>query len=111
MTTPIERKIMLNLQLHVEPKTEKKLHAILNQTKDEESFARNIIAYQIGELEKGILNLRLDLKELEEKHRMTSAEFFQKFSTGVADDREDFILWSGLEEMLRANELKLRELQ
>ncbi len=102
---------MLNLKLHIQPQTEKRLKKILTYTEDEERFVQNIIEYQIKELQKGIMNLRLDLKEFEEKYRMTSEEFYQKFEQGISEDDEDFIVWSGIFEMFRENEQKLSELR
>ncbi|MCW5206712.1 hypothetical protein VU08_07260 [Desulfobulbus sp. F5] len=101
---------MFNLQLHVRPQTEQRLRAILARTEDEESFAQNIIAYQIAELQKGLMNIRLDLKEFESKYRKSSDEFYQQYTQGMSDDSEDAMLWAGLYEMLRDNESRLREL-
>ncbi|MEI6332301.1 MAG: hypothetical protein WCP16_23925 [Pseudanabaena sp. ELA645] len=56
---------MLDFQLSVQPQTERKLKKILSQVQDTEAFALNIIAYQVSELQKGILNLRLDLDDFE----------------------------------------------
>jgi len=102
---------MLNLNLDIQPQTEKKLRKIITYIQDEEIFAQNIIDYQIAELQKAILNLRLDLKEFEEKYRMLSEEFYQQFSEGISGDDEDFIVWSGIYEMFRENEMRLRELR
>lgn len=101
---------MFNLQ-HIKPQTEKRLKKILTNTQNEEMFAQNIIAYQINELQKGILNLRLDLKEFEDKFQMSSKEFYQQFSEGISGDNEDFMVWSGIYEMLLENEMRLRELR
>ncbi len=102
---------MLNLQLHIQPQTEQKLRTILTYTHDEEMFARNIISYQINELQKGILNLRLDLKQFEEKYQMSTDEFYRQFQKGISGDSEDFIVWSGIYEMFRENERRLQELR
>ncbi len=102
---------MLNFQFSVQPQTEQRLKKILNSVQDAESFARSIIAYQISELQKSILNLRLDLNELEQKYQMTSQEFQEKFSQGVLEDDADFMVWSGLYEMLCQNQLQLHELR
>ena len=77
---------------------------------DEETFAQNIIAYQIAELQKGVLNIRLDLEQFEDKYQQSSKEFYQQFEQGKIDDREDFILWAGLYEMLQDSEHRLQEL-
>ena len=101
---------MLNLKLNIQPQTEKRLKKILTYAQDEEIFVQNIIEYQIKELQKGLMNLRLDMKEFEEKYKMTSEEFYQKFEQGSTGDDEDFIVWSGIYEMFCENEQKLCEL-
>jgi len=83
---------MLDLKLDIQPETEKKLRKILAYTQDEEIFARNIVAYQISELKRGIVNLRVDLKEFEEKFNTSSEEFYNKFVKGIMGDSEDFII-------------------
>lgn len=71
---------------------------------DTEAFALNIIAYQVSELQKGFLNLRLELDDFERKYNMTSAEFYKDFSDGLLEDESDFIIWAGLYEMLCQNQ-------
>jgi hypothetical protein len=57
------------------------------------------------------LNLKLDLAALEKQYQMTSKEFYQQFSQGILGDESDFIVWSGLYEMLLQNEANLQELK
>ncbi len=102
---------MLDLRLEVKPQTAQRLRKVLELFPDQETFAQNIIAYQIAEIKKAILNLRLDLKEYEAKYHRSSVDFYQAFSRGNADDREDYILWAGLYEMLSENERRLAALQ
>ncbi len=101
---------MFNLQLQVDPKTEQRLKTILAHMQNEETFAQNIIAYQIAELQKSLLNIRLDLKGFEEKYKQPSEKFYHLYEQGQTDDSEDTMLWAGLYEMLRNNEERLREL-
>jgi hypothetical protein len=102
---------MLNLKLHIQPQTARRLKKILTYAQNEEMFALNIINYQIKELHKGIINLRLDMKEFEKKYKMSSDEFYQKFEQGISGDNEDFIVWAGIYEMVLENEQKLSELR
>jgi hypothetical protein len=53
----------------------------------------------------------LDLKEFEQKYQMTSEEFQERFSQGVLGDDADFMVWSGLYEMLCHNQMQLSELR
>lgn len=101
----------MNLQLHIQPQTEYRLKKILTYTHDEEMFARNIIAYQINELQKGILNMKLDMRQFEKKYQLSTEEFYRQFEEGISGDNEDFIVWSGIYEMFCENEQRLRELR
>jgi hypothetical protein len=102
---------MLNLNLNIAPRTEEQLKKVLDCAEDQETFARNIIAWQIAELKKGILNIRLDIKAFEDRYSMRTEEFYHRFKQGGADDTEDFIIWSGLYEMLCENERRLKGLE
>jgi hypothetical protein len=101
---------MLNFQLAVKPQTEQRLKKILNQIQDAEIFAQGFIHYQISELQKSNLNIKLDLKEFEIKYKMTSETFYKNFTQGGLDDAEDFMIWSGLYEMFCQNKNQLNEL-
>ncbi|MCP4104522.1 MAG: hypothetical protein GY749_03140 [Desulfobacteraceae bacterium] len=102
---------MLNLNLNIEPRTEERLKKILEYTDDQEIFAQNIIAWQIAELKKSTLNIRIDIKEFEDRYNMKTEDFYHRFEQGAADDTEDFIIWSGLYEMLCENERRLKGLE
>ena len=99
---------MFNLQLHIHPQTEQRLKVILEHSQNEKTFTQNIIAYQVSELRKGIVNIRLDLKHIEEKYKQISDEFYHQYMQGLTDDSEEMLLWAGLYEMLRDNEIKLK---
>lgn len=96
ITNQIHRdtKKMFNLQLHISPQTEQRLKTILAYAQDQETFAQNIIAYQIAELQKGIVNIRLDLKKFEEKYKQATEEFYQQYTQGQSNDSEDAMLWT-----------------
>lgn len=76
-----------------------------------ESFAQQAAVYQISELNKAILNLRLDLKELETRYQRSSKDFYAAFSRGEVEDSEDLLFWAGLCEMLYENEAQLAALR
>lgn len=52
---------MLDFQLNIKPNTAKRLKKIIESYSDQETFAQNVIDYQLSELKRGILNLQLDL--------------------------------------------------
>jgi len=102
---------MVNIQLQLQPQTEERLRKILAQYHNQEVFAQNIIAYQITELKRAILNIRLDLQQFEQKYQLETEEFYQQFQTGSLEDTEDFMIWAGIYEMFQENNRKLEELQ
>ena len=102
---------MLHFDLNLKPKTEKMFKKILNNYKDNhEIFVQNIFEYQIGELRKEILNLELDLKSNEKKHKLSTEKFYEKYSAGELGDDTDYMIWAGIYEMLRRSKKKLEEL-
>ncbi len=101
---------MISLQLDVKPQTEHRLKKVLNYMDDQEMFAQNLIAYQIAELKKSVLNIKLDLKPFEEKYKMKTETFYRRFEQGELSDSEDNMIWAGIYEMLLRNTVRLREL-
>lgn len=101
---------MLQLQLDVQPCTEQRLKTLLQVIPDQERFAQNLLDYQVAEFKKSLLNLRLDLQQFEETYHLSTQEFYQQFQAGIRDDREDYMVWAGLYELLCENEQHLRDL-
>ncbi len=101
---------MINLQLDINPKTEQRLKKVIETVHEQEIFAQNLIGYHISELKKAILKIRLDLKKFEDTYQISTEAFYTRFQNGKTDDREDYMIWSGLYEMLQDNELSLQEL-
>jgi len=102
---------MLSFNLNVRPQTAKRLKKVLEFARDEETFAQNIIAYQVAEIKRALLNLRMDMKAFEEKYQLSNADFYKKFRRGEMEDSEDFILWAGMCELLAKNETRLQGLE
>jgi len=102
---------MVNIHLQLEPQTEDRFQKILAQHPSGEAFAQNIIAYQIAEFNRAILNLRLDIQSMEQKYQLKTDAFYQQFQAGEWEDSEDALLWAGMIEMLRDNQNKLKELE
>jgi hypothetical protein len=102
---------MVSIKLELQPQTEERLRKILAQYQDQETFAQNIIAFQMTELKRAILNLRLDLQQFEEKYQLGTDQFYERFQKGLVDDSDEFQLWAGVYEMYRENRRKLEELQ
>ena len=52
-------------------------------------------------LDKSIVDTKKKLKEFEEKNRMRSEDFFDKFDKGLAGDDQDTMLWAAEYEALK----------
>lgn len=69
-------KDMMNLQLQLRPQTEQRLRKMLQHIPGQEVFVQNMLAYQIVELQKGILNMRIDLQQFEAKYQRSTEAFY-----------------------------------
>ena len=102
---------MLSINLDLKPKTEKIFRKILQDYKDNHDlFVKNIFEYQIGELQREKFNLELDLKSYEKKHKLSTEDFYKKYSAGELSDDTDYMIWAGIHEMLIRSKKKLEEL-
>ncbi|AGF52931.1 sll0101 [Synechocystis sp. PCC 6803] len=102
---------MLDIKLSLQPDTEQKLKTILSSGIDNERFAQSVINYQIQELQRGILNLRIELDEFEKKYQMSSELFYEQFFRGILNDEADFMVWSGLVELMHRDQSQLQVLE
>lgn len=101
---------MLQIQLDVQPTTEKRLRKLLDSVEDQEIFAQNLINFQISELNKSLFNIFIDLKTFEKKYNITTDKFYAAYQNGNLGDSEDYMIWAGIYEMYQDNENKLQEL-
>jgi len=100
---------MINLQLDIHPQTEKQLKKVMSYHQDQEIFAQNFLNYHIAELKRGIMNIRLDLKQFEKNYQISTKKFYDEFENGERHDNKDYIIWAGLYEMYCENKLQLKE--
>ncbi len=102
---------MMELTFDLKEEIEEKLKKIFDRYPDKEIFAKNIIEYEIYELKKSIINIQIDLKKFENKYNLSTIDFYEKFESGELGDDEDYIVWSGIYEMLIQNNKRLLELR
>jgi hypothetical protein len=76
-----------------------------------EYAVERFLSYEEKRLRQEIMGIKADMVQLERKHGMDSSSFYSKFSSGELGDDQDFMLWSGLVELLRDSEEKLRSIQ
>jgi len=101
--------MIFNIQL--KPELEKKVKYIISKQDNAESFFQDFILYQISELEKAIINIEKDIKKYEKKYKISSFEFYKLFEEGKFGDEDDYMIWSGIYEMLNKNKAELKKIQ
>ncbi|MBW8050021.1 MAG: hypothetical protein FVQ77_06720 [Cytophagales bacterium] len=102
---------MLKLNIKLQPETEEKIRLMLAQHSDKEIFFQGIIKHKINELKNGIVNIKIDLQQFEEKYNLSTEDFYNKFINGELGDEEDFLIWSGIYEMQLRNEKELKKFE
>ena len=101
---------MLDLQSEVQPKTIRRIEKMTDSYPTAELFFQGVIDRQITELKNSNFYMQLDTQKYEEQYSMTTETFYAKFVNGEVDDREDFMIWSGLHELVLENEEEIRGL-
>ena len=100
----------MTLNIDLQPQTEQKLKHIFANPKDAEHFFQDFISYKVAELEKANFNIEKDLRKYELKYNLSSEDFYQQFEAGKFGDEDDFMIWSGIYEMLLENKTELKKI-
>ncbi len=102
---------MMTLNIELQPEIEQRLSYLISKQKDKEHFFKDFIIYKISQLEKAIFNIEKDLRKYERKYKLSSKVFFQQFEAGKFGDEDDYMVWSGIYEMLQENKTELKKIQ
>ncbi len=102
---------MLTLNLNLQPDIERKLNYLISKQGDIELFFKDFLSYKIAQLEKAIFNIEKDLRKFERKYNISSQVFYQQFEEGKFGDEDDYMVWSGIYEMLQENRTELKKIQ
>jgi len=102
---------MMTLNLELQPYLEDRVTYLLSKQTNVEYFFRDMLQYKISELEKAIFNIEKDVRIYERKYNLSSKDFYTKFETGELGDEDDYMIWSGLVELLRKNKSELKRIQ
>lgn len=98
--------VKLELQTNVAERIEK--YQQLFGSKD--IMFDKFIDYHINRIKREIALMETDIKKFEQKYKMSSKKFYRDFENGKLGDSKDFILWSGIYEMLLNRKEKLQQL-
>lgn len=102
---------MMTLNIDLQPQTEQRLKYLISKQGDIDHFFKDFITYKIAELEKAVFNIEIDLRKYERKYKLTSQEFYEQFEAGKFGDEDDYMIWSGLYEMLQENKTELNKIK
>ena len=102
---------MITLNIKLQPDIEQRLNYLISKKGDIELFFKDFLSYKIAQLEKAIFNIEKDLRKYELKYNLTSKVFYQKFEEGELGDEDDYMIWSGIYEMLQENRTELKQIQ
>jgi len=87
-----------------------KMNNIIQLFGTKEIMFHKFIEYSKKNLKREIALMQSDLNKYEEKYKMQSIEFFEKFENGLLGDSKEFIIWSGIYEMQLNCKEKLNKL-
>ena len=102
---------MLTLNLKLQPDIEQRLNYLISKKGDLDLFFKDFLSYKILELEKAIFNIEKSLRKYERKYNLSSQVFYQQFEEGKFGDEDDYMVWSGIYEMLQENKTELKKIQ
>ena len=75
-----------------------------------ERTLNKLLAYEADTARVQLSQLQQDLAELEQRHSLSSAEFYRRYRAGQTDDRMDFVEWAALVQMADNLQERLRML-
>jgi len=67
-----------------------------------------LLAHEADVCRTQLSQLQADLAEFEERHGLSSADFYRRFQAGQTDDRMDYVEWASLVQMTRNLQERLR---
>ncbi len=102
---------MMTLNIELQPEIEQRLNYLISKHNDIEHFFKDFIIYKISQLEKAIFNIEKDLRKYERKYKLSSQVFIKQFEAGKFGDEDDYMIWSGIYEMLQENKTELKKIQ
>jgi len=101
---------MDQLTLKLKPKYIGKMQTLINVFGNNDLLVDKFFEYHINRLKREIGRMQLALSKYEVKYNMTSDVFYQKIENGELGDDKDFVMWSGIYELLVESKKQLAQL-
>jgi hypothetical protein len=67
--------------------------------------------YHINRLKREIARMQFSLNKYEEKYKMRSDDFYKRIENGELGDEKDYVMWSGIYELLSDSKKQSAELK
>ena len=87
-----------------------KMQKLLKVIGNNDLFVDKFWEYHINRLKREIVRMQLSLEKYEEKYQMRSDDFYQRMENGELGDDRDFVMWSGIYELLLDSKKQLSQL-
>lgn len=88
-----------------------KMQTLLKVMGNNDLFVDNFFDFHLNRLKREILRMQNALTKYEIKYQMKSDEFYKRIENGELGDDKDFVMWSGIYELLLDSKKQLAELQ
>ena len=87
-----------------------KMKLLINVFGNNDLFVDRFIDFHINRLKREITKMQIELDKYETKYKIESAEFYKRFEQGEFGDEKDFMLWSGIYELMADSKKKLSKM-
>jgi len=87
-----------------------KMQNLLNVIGNNDLFVDKFLEYHINRLKREIVRMQLSLEKYEKKYQMKTDDFYQRLENGELGDDRDFVMWSGIYELLLDSKKQLTQL-
>ena len=77
-----------------------KMQTLLKVFGSNELFVDKFMDYHINRLKREIVRMQSALNKYEIKYKIKSDDFYHRIENGELDDDRDFVMWSGIYELL-----------
>ena len=87
-----------------------KIQNLLKVIGSNDLFVDKFCEYHINRLKREIVRMELSLEKYEKKYGMETDDFYKRFENGELGDDRDFVMWSGIYELLLDSKKQLAQL-
>ncbi len=101
---------MTQITVNLDTDLAKQWNKLASLIGDQNILFSEFIEYHKRSAQREIARMEVDLATYEDKYKMSSEDFYNKFDCGELDDTQDFVVWSGIYEMQLDSKKKLAEL-